>query len=67
MHRLPVRVGGAIVGAIGVSGAANHEQDEAVAKAGAAALKEPPHAATRRTRCARRCSHSSHSQGSPSS
>lgn len=36
---VPIEVGGAVVGAIGVSGAANQEQDEAVAKAGAAALK----------------------------
>jgi glc operon protein GlcG len=36
---IPIEVGGAVVGAIGVSGAANQEQDEAVAKAGAAALR----------------------------
>jgi len=36
---VPIEVNGAIVGAIGVSGAANQQQDEAVAKAGAAAIK----------------------------
>jgi glc operon protein GlcG len=36
---VPIEVGGAVVGAIGVSGAADQAQDEAVAKAGAAALK----------------------------
>lgn len=35
---VPVEVDGKIVGAIGVSGAASQQQDEAVAKAGAAAL-----------------------------
>jgi uncharacterized protein GlcG (DUF336 family)/mannose-6-phosphate isomerase-like protein (cupin superfamily) len=35
---VPIEVDGAIVGAIGVSGAANQQQDEAVAKAGAEAL-----------------------------
>lgn len=36
---VPIEVDGAIVGAIGVSGAANAQQDEDVALAGAAALK----------------------------
>jgi uncharacterized protein GlcG (DUF336 family) len=36
---VPLEVGGAVVGAIGVSGAANQQQDEAVATAGAAALR----------------------------
>lgn len=36
---VPLEVGGAVVGAIGVSGAANQQQDEAVANAGAAALR----------------------------
>src|SRR5438128_9845574 len=36
---VPLEVDGKVVGAIGVSGAANQQQDEAVAKAGAAALK----------------------------
>jgi glc operon protein GlcG len=36
---VPIEVGGAVVGAIGVSGAANQQQDEAVAAAGAAALR----------------------------
>jgi glc operon protein GlcG len=36
---VPILVGGSIVGAIGVSGASNQQRDEAVAKAGAAALQ----------------------------
>ena len=36
---VPIELDGKVVGAIGVSGAANQQQDEAVAKAGAAALK----------------------------
>ncbi len=36
---LPLEVDGKVVGAIGVSGAANQSRDEAVAKAGAAALE----------------------------
>lgn len=36
---VPIESEGAIVGAIGVSGAANQQQDEAVAKAGAAAIQ----------------------------
>jgi glc operon protein GlcG len=36
---VPIEVDGKVVGAIGVSGAANQERDEEVAKAGAAALK----------------------------
>lgn len=36
---VPIEVGGAVVGAIGVSGAANQQQDEALAIAGAAALR----------------------------
>jgi glc operon protein GlcG len=36
---VPIEVGGAVVGAIGVSGAANQQRDEEVAKAGAAAAK----------------------------
>src|SRR6516162_3820222 len=36
---VPIVVGGQIVGAIGVSGATNADQDEQFAKAGAAALK----------------------------
>ena len=36
---LPLEVDGKVVGAIGVSGAANQQRDEDVAKAGAAALK----------------------------
>ena len=35
---VPLEAGGVVVGAIGVSGAANQQQDEAVANAGAAAL-----------------------------
>jgi glc operon protein GlcG len=35
---VPIEVDGKVVGAIGVSGAANQQRDEAVAKAGAAAL-----------------------------
>ncbi len=37
---VPVEVDGKVVGAIGVSGAASQQRDEAVAKAGAAALAE---------------------------
>lgn len=36
---VPIEVEGKVVGAIGVSGAANQQRDEDVAKAGAAALK----------------------------
>ena len=36
---VPLEVDGKVVGAIGVSGAANQQRDEEVAKAGAAALK----------------------------
>ena len=36
---VPIELDGKVVGAIGVSGAANQQRDEAVAKAGAAALK----------------------------
>lgn len=36
---VPIEVDGSVIAAIGVSGAANQQQDEAVAKAGAAALK----------------------------
>ncbi len=36
---VPIEVGGVVVGAIGVSGAASAARDEAVAKAGAAAVK----------------------------
>ena len=36
---VPIIVGGQIVGAVGVSGASNADQDEEFAKAGAAALK----------------------------
>ena len=36
---IPIEVEGKVVGAIGVSGAANQQRDEDVAKAGAAALK----------------------------
>jgi glc operon protein GlcG len=36
---VPIEVGGKVVGAIGVSGAASQSRDEAVAKAGAAALR----------------------------
>ena len=36
---VPIELDGTVVGAIGVSGAANQQRDEAVAKAGAAALK----------------------------
>jgi glc operon protein GlcG len=36
---VPIEVDREIVGAVGVSGAANQQQDEAVAKAGAAAIK----------------------------
>jgi glc operon protein GlcG len=36
---VPIEVDGKVVGAIGVSGAANQQRDEEVAKAGAAALK----------------------------
>jgi len=36
---VPIVVSGQIVGAIGVSGATNADQDEQFAKAGAAALK----------------------------
>lgn len=36
---VPIEVGGSVVGAIGVSGAASQQRDEAVAKAGAAALQ----------------------------
>lgn len=36
---VPLQIGGAVVGAIGVSGAANQQQDEALANAGAAALR----------------------------
>ncbi|MDX2170126.1 MAG: heme-binding protein [Deltaproteobacteria bacterium] len=36
---VPIEVGGVVVGAIGVSGAASQQRDEAVAKAGAAALQ----------------------------
>jgi glc operon protein GlcG len=36
---VPIEVDGKVVGAIGVSGAANQQRDEDVAKAGAAALK----------------------------
>lgn len=36
---VPIEVDGAIVGAVGVSGAANQQQDEAVAKASAATIK----------------------------
>ena len=35
----PARAARAVVGAIGVSGATNQQRDEAVAKAGAAALQ----------------------------
>ncbi len=35
---VPLEVGGGVVGGIGVSGAASQQQDEAIAKAGAAAL-----------------------------
>jgi len=37
---VPLEIDGTIVGAIGVSGAASQQRDEAVAKAGAAALAE---------------------------
>ena len=36
---VPIELDGKVVGAIGVSGAANQQRDEAVAKVGAAALK----------------------------
>jgi uncharacterized protein GlcG (DUF336 family) len=36
---VPIEVGGVVVGAIGVSGAASQQRDEAVAKAGVAALQ----------------------------
>ena len=36
---VPIEVGGQVVGAIGVSGAASQQQDEIVAKAGAAAVR----------------------------
>ena len=36
---VPIEIDGTVVGAVGVSGAANQQQDEAVAKAGAAAVK----------------------------
>ena len=36
---VPIEVGGVVVGAIGVSGAARQQRDEAVAKAGVAALQ----------------------------
>jgi glc operon protein GlcG len=36
---IPIIVDGAVVGAIGVSGAASQQRDEEVAKAGAAALR----------------------------
>jgi glc operon protein GlcG len=36
---VPIEVGGVVVGAIGVSGAASQQRDEAVAKVGAAALQ----------------------------
>lgn len=36
---VPIEIDGTVVGAVGVSGAANQQEDEAVAKAGAAAVK----------------------------
>ena len=36
---VPLELDGKVIGAIGVSGAANQQRDEEVAKAGAAALK----------------------------
>jgi glc operon protein GlcG len=42
MGGVPILVGKEVVGAVGVSGAANAQQDEEIAVAGAAALQSTP-------------------------